>query len=352
MVSDSEHITPSRLRARITAIRNLMEELPTSRDEKPTRLSNDSVAGGNPDRTLIRNGIIPESQQKRFNEILDFEYKLSFALNEPLSFSEIASFNTWFTLHPEKICGKEVVTTSREFPVTVKGTKEEIMCTIKSGLNESVQNNVHAEQKNVHPEHKSDSTQTQFDVDTKHIEPEQEKAANRFGNGKKALDWTVQEFNAYYHDAANEIGKTQAPLEQQIDELKKQIKSAGRDHKKRKELETKLNKAVKERNHNKYTFEGDWLDFCLDLRNSIIETAKNKGLHIDDEEGWYIPDDILLAITDRPGIEHYWNTKISEVIEKELQYFISENKKQITNNNNILELEALALETELQLLTI
>ena len=72
MNSVTENITPSFFRARITAIRKLIEELPTNRDEK------------NPDRTLVRNGIIPESQQKRFNEILDFEHKLTFALNEPL----------------------------------------------------------------------------------------------------------------------------------------------------------------------------------------------------------------------------------------------------------------------------
>ncbi|MBI5539810.1 MAG: hypothetical protein HY951_07110 [Bacteroidia bacterium] len=117
-----ENITPSFLRARITAIRKLMEELPTNRDEK------------NPDRTIIRYGFIPESQQKRFKEILDFEYKLSFALNEPLMFTEITSFNTWFVLHPEKICGKDVISSSREFPITIKGTKEDIIQTINAGI--------------------------------------------------------------------------------------------------------------------------------------------------------------------------------------------------------------------------
>lgn len=119
MFTGSEHITPSWLRARISAIRKLIEELPTSRDEK------------NPDRTLIRNGIIPGSQEKRFKELFDYEYKLSFALNEPLTFTDITSFNTWFTLHPEKICGTEVITTSREFPISVKGTKADIVRAIR-----------------------------------------------------------------------------------------------------------------------------------------------------------------------------------------------------------------------------
>jgi hypothetical protein len=33
-------------------------------------------------------------------------------------------------LYPEKVCGKEVVTTSIEFPITIKGSKEDILNTI------------------------------------------------------------------------------------------------------------------------------------------------------------------------------------------------------------------------------
>jgi hypothetical protein len=137
--------SPSWFRARTTAIRKLMEELPVS----------------NPDRTIIRNGIIPENQQKRFDDILDYEYKLSFALNEPLTFSEITSFNTWFALHPEKVCGKEVITTSREFPISVKGTKEDIIRTIKAGIDQT-------------QEQPANSTQAEFYRDTKYIGPEKQ----------------------------------------------------------------------------------------------------------------------------------------------------------------------------------
>ena len=193
MLNGSEHITPSWLRARTTAIRKLMEELPTSRDDK------------NPDRTLIRNGLIPESQQKRFNELLDYEYKLTFSLNEPLTFTEITSFNTWFVMHPEKVCGKEIITTSREFPVTIKGTKEDIIKAIKGDSSQAEE-----------PKKAINPAQTQFDFDTKDIEPEQENPANRFGSAKKVLDWTVQDFHSYYHNAVNEFMQIQAPLEKQI----------------------------------------------------------------------------------------------------------------------------------------
>jgi len=52
--------------------------------------------------------------------------------NAELSFTEITSFNTWFAMHPEKIAGQELLTTSREFPITIKGTKDEIIKIISS----------------------------------------------------------------------------------------------------------------------------------------------------------------------------------------------------------------------------
>lgn len=324
MNTANEHNPPSWYRARITAIRKLIEELPTTRDEK------------NPDHTLVRNGFIPDEQKEHFEKILNNEYLLTFSLNEPLSFTDLTSFNTWFVMHPEKICGKEAVTTSREFPITIKGTQDDIVQTIKAGI----------EQKNVPSE--QNSTQSEFHQDTHELEPEQ-KTENRFGSAKKTLDWEVNKFHSYYHDAVNELEKMQAPLEKQIDELNKSIKET-RERAKKKELTAKLNDVINQRNLNKNAFEGDWLNFCMELRNIIIEVGKNKGVQIDDDgDGWYIPDDILLAITDRPGIEHYWKTKISEVIDKEFQYFVNEQKKQ---DASVLELEALALETELELLNL
>ncbi|HBG69674.1 MAG TPA: SNF2 family helicase [Prolixibacteraceae bacterium] len=115
MVSNSENSNPAWLRARISAIQKLLDELPAD----------------NIDRSLVRNGVIPLKLESRFKALHDYEYKLTFALNEPLSFKEITSFNTWFALHPEKICGKEIISTSRDFPVTVKGNKEEIISTIR-----------------------------------------------------------------------------------------------------------------------------------------------------------------------------------------------------------------------------
>jgi hypothetical protein len=111
---------PAYFRARINTIRQLIGEIPVS-DEK------------NNNRVLLRNGFIPEELSGKYETAL--LEKLQRQHNDPLSCVEQCSFNTWFAMHPEKVAGTEVVTTSREFPITVKGTKEDILQTIGSGLN-------------------------------------------------------------------------------------------------------------------------------------------------------------------------------------------------------------------------
>ena len=108
--------SPSYYRARIEVIFKLLSTLDVNRMEK----GNDIV--------LLRNGVFPV----RFNEeklVRDKLFDKSFS-NDPLSFSELTRFNTWFSIYPEKVCGKEIVTTSMEFPITIKGSKEDIINTI------------------------------------------------------------------------------------------------------------------------------------------------------------------------------------------------------------------------------
>ncbi|WP_264550445.1 hypothetical protein [Flavobacterium sp. N2820] len=44
-----------------------------------------------------------------------------------MNFVEITSNDNWFKKHPEKIAGVEYETTSRFFPIMVKGTKEDVL---------------------------------------------------------------------------------------------------------------------------------------------------------------------------------------------------------------------------------
>jgi len=81
---------------------------------------------------LLRNGVMLDKAQQ---ETLVQAYLEKGAFPEgPLSFEEICSFNTFFEMYPEKVAGTEVVTSSREFPLTIKGTKETIEAAIGSSI--------------------------------------------------------------------------------------------------------------------------------------------------------------------------------------------------------------------------
>lgn len=54
--------------------------------------------------------------------------------DEPLSFLEWTRYDTWFRAHPEKVAGKQVITTSMQFPVTIEGSKADIIQTIRNGM--------------------------------------------------------------------------------------------------------------------------------------------------------------------------------------------------------------------------
>jgi hypothetical protein len=74
---------------------------------------------------LLRNGVYYDQ------EAIEEKAKSKPYPQTPLSFTELCTFNTWFVLHPEKVCGQEVITTSKEFPVTIQGDKSKILTTIE-----------------------------------------------------------------------------------------------------------------------------------------------------------------------------------------------------------------------------
>ena len=108
--------SPKYLRARIDMIRDVISK----------------VDAMDFNTSLLRNGVYPKD---RYEESIVATYmKQKDYSNEPLSFSELCTFNTWFARHPEKICGKEEYTTSREFPITIKGSLVEIISTLNYAL--------------------------------------------------------------------------------------------------------------------------------------------------------------------------------------------------------------------------
>lgn len=112
---------PSYYRARIQAFLHIIQNS-SGQNEK------------NSPEELLKNGFVHDDIKDEVDSLIDTTTESNF----PLSFTEITAFNTWFALHPEKIAGKELLTTSREFPITIKGTKEDIINCISR---ESNQNN-------------------------------------------------------------------------------------------------------------------------------------------------------------------------------------------------------------------
>ena len=110
--------SPMYLRARIDMIRDVLSKS----DAKDFHVA------------LLRNGVFPKDRDEK--GLVEVYAKQKDYSNEPLSFTELCTFNTWFNRYPEKVCGQEVVTTSREFPLTIKGDKTWITNTINHALGE------------------------------------------------------------------------------------------------------------------------------------------------------------------------------------------------------------------------
>lgn len=100
-------VSPTYLRARMDLIR-------------------EKLAGANDmQAALLRNGVFYDQKA------IEQKAKSKAYPPAPLSFTELCTFNTWFVKHPEKVCGQEVITTSKEFPVTIQGNKSKILSTIQ-----------------------------------------------------------------------------------------------------------------------------------------------------------------------------------------------------------------------------
>ncbi len=107
-------LSPTYLRSRLDLIR---EKLTTSTDMQAA---------------LLRNGVFYDQKA------IEQKAKSKQYPQTPLSFTELCTFNTWFVLHPEKVCGIEKTTSSKEFPVTIQGDKSKIMATIQKQQSYSI----------------------------------------------------------------------------------------------------------------------------------------------------------------------------------------------------------------------
>lgn len=127
-MADSVTIAPKYLRARIEGLHNLRRQLTAQLqnvDAKTAKELEIYIA-------QLRSGVYPDDVDPDGIELMvmkDQEFS-----NEPLSFTEKITFNTWFELYPHKICGDQITTGSRDFPVSVKGGREDVERAIDATL--------------------------------------------------------------------------------------------------------------------------------------------------------------------------------------------------------------------------
>ena len=74
---------------------------------------------------LLRNGVFYDQKS------IEQKAKSKAYPTSPLSFTELCTFNTWFVLHHEKVCGVEKTNSSKESPVTIQGDKSKILAAIQ-----------------------------------------------------------------------------------------------------------------------------------------------------------------------------------------------------------------------------
>lgn len=113
---------PSYYRARLYLFDKLIEQLPIEEKEKK-----------NTPRQLLKNGYwSPELGDEQEEVIKSRQFDVNG--EDPLKLSEITRYSTWFAMHPEKVCGKEVVTSSMFFPVKIEGTDDDVKDTVNAGI--------------------------------------------------------------------------------------------------------------------------------------------------------------------------------------------------------------------------
>ncbi len=84
------------------------------------------------EKKWLQNGFIPESEQEDFD--MRIKARMYGKSDDPLTFVELATYSTWFAMHPEKVAGKMVGGSSLFFPVVVKGTRQDVERLHKSAM--------------------------------------------------------------------------------------------------------------------------------------------------------------------------------------------------------------------------
>lgn len=113
-------------RGRLTAIYNLIDSL------KNHPVYDHSAKGAKfTDRELLKSGWVNPALKDLLEDGIFLTKNTD---NSPLTFVELVTLNTWFAMHPEKVCGDEFVSTSMNFPLQMKAPKEYVERKIRESL--------------------------------------------------------------------------------------------------------------------------------------------------------------------------------------------------------------------------
>jgi hypothetical protein len=111
-----DKLSPKYQRARVFMLRDILSKV----DPKAQHTA------------LMRSGVFPPDRDE--NAMVEVYLKNREFPSEPLSFTELCTFNSWFSMHPEKICGVEKLSSSREFPITIEGDRKSVETTLGHAL--------------------------------------------------------------------------------------------------------------------------------------------------------------------------------------------------------------------------
>lgn len=93
-----------------------------------------SSAKNSPYSLLASYAYVMPAQRAEFEQLVRDSAQATAGQTLTLTTRDLLRADTWFWLHPEKVAGREVTTTSPQFPLTIEGTKDDIIRTIRAGM--------------------------------------------------------------------------------------------------------------------------------------------------------------------------------------------------------------------------
>ena len=128
----------------------------------------------------------------------------------------------------------------------------------------------------------------------------------------------MADFHSIYYEHLEKFDAEHKGLSDKIEQLKEELKGHGLSKEEKKEKTDMLNFLSSQLNAARVFFEDEWIVFWVGIKGMIEKKALEMGFYEHGIEEYDIPGDILIAMTDRPWTETYWDWKVKDVIFNEL----------------------------------